>query len=68
MLPPGTRLWKLSSGGSRDGLGLSCTEGGLFLGRTALIERDGQGYAVRAPADLERLLARAYNAGSLLTG
>lgn len=59
MLPPGARLWKLSSGGG-DGLGLTCTKDGLFLGRTALIERHGQGYAVRAPADLERLLARAY--------
>lgn len=63
MLPPGTQLWKSSSGGGRDGLGLSCTEGGLFLGRTALVERDGEGYVVRARADLERLLARAYGAG-----
>jgi hypothetical protein len=62
VLPPGTQLWKLSSGG-RDSLGLSCTEEGLFLGRTALIKRRAQGYAVRAPADLERLLARAYGAG-----
>ncbi len=62
MLPPGMQLWKLSSGG-RDSLGLSCTEDGLFLGRTALVERRAQGYVVRAPGDLERLLARAYGAG-----
>lgn len=49
--------------GRGRGLGLSRTEDGLFLGRTALVERVGQGYAVRAPADLERLLARAYGAG-----
>lgn len=35
----------------------------MFLGRTALIERRAQSYAVRAPADLERLLARAYGTG-----
>ncbi len=34
----------------------------MFLGRTALVERHAQGYVVRPPAELERLLARAYGA------
>jgi hypothetical protein len=32
----------------------------LFLGTTALVERHGQGYAVRHQTDLERLLMQAY--------
>ncbi len=59
MAPSGVQFSKLSSGG--DGaFGLSCTEEGLFLGHTALVERHAQGYVVRPPAELERLLARAY--------
>ncbi|MBV8736710.1 MAG: hypothetical protein JO007_05525 [Alphaproteobacteria bacterium] len=59
MVPVGARLWKLSSGGA-GGLGLSCTEAGLFLGGTALVERRELGYEPRPAAELERLLARAY--------
>ncbi len=36
------------------------TEAGLFLGRKALIERRGVGYAIRPRADLEQLLGHAY--------
>jgi hypothetical protein len=59
MIPAGHHLWHLSAGGDRD-LGLCCTEGGLFLGGTPLIERSGDAYVVRPQADLERLLGRAY--------
>jgi hypothetical protein len=51
MIPAGHHLWRLSVGGDRN-LGLCCTEDGLFLGRTPLIERRGSTYVVRPPADL----------------
>ncbi len=60
MVPSGSWLWRLGSLGGDGSLGLSCNENGLFLGRTALVEWYGHSYAVRPPADLERLLARAY--------
>lgn len=59
MIPAGVQMWSLSEGGSKS-LGLSCTQDGLFLGRTPLIERRGGSYAVRPRRDLERLLSRAY--------
>ena len=59
MIPAGQHLWRLSEGGDGS-LGLCCTEDGLFLGRTALVERRGDGYFVRPQADVERLLKRAY--------
>ena len=40
MIPAGHHLWRLSAGGERN-LGLCCTEAGLFLGRTPLIEWRG---------------------------
>jgi hypothetical protein len=43
-------------------LGLACTEDGLFLGRTALVERRGGFYAVRPKGDLKRLFSHAYGA------
>jgi hypothetical protein len=43
-----------------DNLGLACTEDGLFLGRTPLIERHGQRFVVREEGEIERLLKRAY--------
>jgi hypothetical protein len=53
-------------------LGRACTEEGLLLGRTPLVERQGGLYAVRAKGDLERLLKHAYggdlNAERLLPG
>jgi len=55
----GQYVWRLSEGGDRS-LGLSCTEEGLLLGRTALVERRGDSYFARPQADIERLLKRAY--------
>ena len=52
-------LWRLSEAGE-DNLGLACSDDGLFIGRTPLIEkRDGQ-FFVRQRHDIERLLSRAY--------
>src|SRR5438093_490758 len=59
MIPAGHHLWHLSAGGDRN-LGLCCTEEGLFLGRTPLIERRGGAYIVRPQTDLDRLFGRAY--------
>jgi hypothetical protein len=54
------RVWRLSENSGDDNLGLACTEQGLMLGRTALIEqRDGR-FVVRERAEIERLLSRAY--------
>jgi len=60
--PAGVHLWSLSEGGDRS-LGLSCTDDGLFLGRTPLIERCEKGWIVRPRADLKRLLGRAFGDG-----
>ena len=52
-------MWRLSETGE-DNLGLACSDDGLFIGRTPLIEkRDGQ-FFVRQRHDIERLLSRAY--------
>ncbi|MFZ3234963.1 MAG: hypothetical protein WA184_06270 [Stellaceae bacterium] len=67
MISADVQLWKLSSGDDW-GLGLSCTEDGLYLGGTALVERHEGSYAVRPRAELERLLVRAYGAGFVLDG
>jgi hypothetical protein len=54
------KVWRLSENTSEDNLGLACTEQGLVLGRTPLMEwRDGL-FVVRERAELERLLCRAY--------
>ncbi len=58
-MPAGYHLWRLSAGGDRN-LGLCCTEEGLFLGGTPLIEQRGGTYVVRPQADLDRLFGRAY--------
>lgn len=42
MLPAGVHVWRLSTAGDHN-LGLSCDRDGLFLGRTALIERRAGG-------------------------
>jgi hypothetical protein len=52
-------LWRLSEAGP-DNLGLACTEEGLLLGQTPLIERRDGRFVVRARSDMERLLKRAY--------
>jgi|HubBroStandDraft_2_1064218.scaffolds.fasta_scaffold08316_1 hypothetical protein len=54
------KIWRLSETSDDDNLGLVCTEQGLLLGRTPLIERHGTGFAVRERSDLERLLGCAF--------
>jgi CDI toxin restriction endonuclease-like domain len=52
-------MWRLSEAGE-DNLGLACSDDGLFIGRTPLIEkRDGK-FVARQQQDIERLLACAY--------
>jgi len=55
------QVWRLSEY-CEGNLGLACTEDGLILGRTALIERQGTKFAVRERIEIERLLSRAYGA------
>jgi hypothetical protein len=55
------QVWRLSEY-HEGNLGLACTEEGLLLGRTPLIERQGARFAVRKRAEIERLLNRAYGA------
>jgi hypothetical protein len=54
------KIWQLSENTSDDNLGLACTEQGLVLGRTALIERRDTGFVARERSDLEHLLGCAY--------
>jgi hypothetical protein len=54
------RIWRLSENSGDDNLGLACTEQGLVLGRTALIERRGAIFVVRERSELEHLLGCAY--------
>jgi len=54
------KVWRLSETGGDDNLGLACTEQGLLLGRTPLIERRDGRFVVRERIELERLLSRAY--------
>ena len=42
------RMWRLSEGGE-DNLGLACTNEGLVLGRTPLIERRGSSFRGARP-------------------
>ena len=55
------QVWRLSEY-HQGNLGVACTEDGLFLGRTPLIERQGTGFFVRSRTEIERLLNRAYGA------
>src|SRR5579863_2653477 len=52
-------FWRLSEGGE-DNLGLACIDDGLRLGRTLLVERRDNRFAVRDRSEIERLLKRAY--------
>ena len=54
------KVWRLSENSSDDNLGLACTEQGLLLGRTALIERRDGRFVVRQRGEIEQLLGRAY--------
>jgi hypothetical protein len=49
------KMWRLSEAGP-DNLGLACTDDGLLLGHTALIERRDGHFAVRSRDEIERLL------------
>ena len=53
------QVWRLSEY-HEGNLGVACTEYGLVLGRTPLIERRGAEFAVRERIEIERLLSRAY--------
>lgn len=53
-------FWRLSEAGP-DNLGLACTDDGLLLGQTLLIERRGEHFTVRERDEIERLLKRAYH-------
>ena len=55
------QVWRLSEPGDHN-LGLACTEEGLLLGRTPLIEHRNGRFAVRERSEIERLLSRAYRA------
>jgi hypothetical protein len=52
-------MWRLSEAGE-DNLGLACSDDGLFIGRTPLIEKRDGHFAVRQQHDIERLLTCAY--------
>src|ERR1700722_12374368 len=52
-------IWRLSEAGENN-LGLACTDEGLLLARTPLIERRDQRFVVREQREIERLLSRAY--------
>ena len=53
------QVWRLSEGGAHN-LGLACTNDGLYLGRTPLIERYGDHFLVRNRIEIERLLGHAF--------
>lgn len=53
-------IWRLSETSGDDNLGLVCTEQGLVLGRTALIERRDGRFVVRERSEIEQLLSRGY--------
>ncbi len=54
------KIWRLSENSGDDNLGLACTEQGLVLGRTLLIERRDASFVVRERSELEHLLSCAY--------
>jgi hypothetical protein len=54
------KVWRLSETTSDDNLGLACTEQGLVLGRTPLMERRDGRFVVRERSELEHLLSLAY--------
>src|ERR1700719_3949180 len=52
-------MWRLSEAGE-DNLGLACSDDGLFIGRTPLIEKRDGHFVVRQQHDIDRLLSRAF--------
>jgi hypothetical protein len=57
------RIWRLSETSDHNNLGLACTDHGLLLGRTPLIERRDGRFVVRDCDEIERLLSHAYRTG-----
>jgi contact-dependent growth inhibition (CDI) system restriction endonuclease-like protein len=66
------RIWRLSETSAPNNLGLACTDQGLLLGRTPLIERRDGRFVVRERSEIERLLSHAYrisySAGRIMPG
>jgi|SRR5579864_3962228 len=66
------RIWRLSETSDHNNLGLACTDQGLLLGRTPLIERRDGRFVVRERDAIERLLSQAYrtsfSAGRIMSG
>jgi hypothetical protein len=54
------RIWRLSETSAPNNLGLACTDQGLLLGRTPLIERRDGRFVVRERYEIEQLLSHAY--------
>jgi hypothetical protein len=54
------KIWRLSENIGDDNLGLACTEQGLVLGRTLLIERRDGRFVVRERSEIECLFSLAY--------
>jgi hypothetical protein len=54
------RIWRLSETSDPNNLGLACTDQGLLLGRTPLIERRDERFVVRECNEIEWLLSHAY--------
>jgi hypothetical protein len=54
------RIWRLSETSDHNNLGLACTDQGLLLGRTPLIERRDERFVVRERKEIECLLSHAY--------
>ena len=54
------KIWRLSENTGDDNLGLACTEQGLVLGRTLLIERRDGRFVVREWGEIECLFSLAY--------
>jgi hypothetical protein len=54
------QMWRRSEAGPRN-LGLACTDDGLLLGHTSLVERRDGRFVVRTRDEIERLLRCAYN-------
>jgi hypothetical protein len=66
------QIWRLSETSDHNNLGLACTDQGLLLGRTPLIERSDGRFVVRERDAVERLLSHAYrtsySAGRIMPG
>src|ERR1700722_10993610 len=54
------RIWRLSETSAPNNLGLACTDQGLLLGRTPLIERRDSRFVVRERDVIGRLVSHAY--------